>query len=184
MKKNFQIFILFFLVIVTGNIYGQTDIRLNGKWVSDNGVEVKIYDNGNYERWVNGVLRMKGTYTTNNNVIRMTITHQRFSRHDFYVSPDVDDGLFTMEEIFEFFISAWMGVTQRVKSRCEAIDVLNQIFSVSETSYSINGNRLTLSNNGSTWTRSHLSYIPKLQLKQAAQRALSNHRKVWQGFGL
>ena len=54
---------------------------LNGTWYTYGNVNKYIFNNGSYEHYYNGSPYEKGTYTTTNDSMTMTITHIGSSRY-------------------------------------------------------------------------------------------------------
>ena len=85
-KKEFSLIgilaiILMFLTVIIGCDNESTndngfdgDTALNGKWVDNRPATLK-FDNGIYEYYFNNLPYDKGTYTTNNGQITITVTH-------------------------------------------------------------------------------------------------------------
>jgi len=53
----------------------EIDVRLNGKWYNSQLSGGFIFINGNYETYQHERKMAKGTYTTNNNIIKIIQTH-------------------------------------------------------------------------------------------------------------
>jgi hypothetical protein len=112
-----------------GSTGSGTDSALNGTWVDEHGMELKL-DNGNFEVSDGGTIFEKGTYTTSGNNITITITHFDFG-----------DGLKTKAQL--------------LSAHPEDRDEIDAMFAPQTGNYSVNGNKLTMSQGGEsvTYTR-------------------------------
>jgi len=103
-----------------------TDPALNGTWVAS-GVELKV-DKGNFEVSGSGSPNYKGTYTTKNNSVTMTITH--------YWGKDLSNS----------FESKWYSRAE-LKTGGTSDAWLNEHFAPQTATYSVSGNTLTITGN-------------------------------------
>jgi len=122
-----------------GSNGGGTDSALNGTWISDGeDGELKL-NNGNWEVIDGGTPYMKGTYTASSGSITLKTTHYSGA-----MLPDGDP-------------SKWYDKAQ-AKALLEAAGhpitdaELNEAFGTVTGTYSISGNKLTWTMNGSTTT--------------------------------
>jgi len=113
---------------------GGTDPALNGTWVNEYEGEL-ILDNGKFEYPGS----MKGTYTTNGNSIKITVTH---------LHGDMMEG-----DIMELD-SKWYTKAELKAAAGPSIsdEELSAYFSSFSATYSISGNKLTLTLEGDTET--------------------------------
>jgi len=127
--KNFciSLLVIFFCIFAAG--CSKTDSALNGTWISEIGnTELKL-NNGNFEHSEDGVPFMKGTYTTENSNITLTITH--YYSDVFESLPD----------------SVWYSrsdIKKIIESRGRDISEseLDEIFTSKTDKYSVSGNKL------------------------------------------
>jgi hypothetical protein len=122
------------LGITTVECFGQSiDSKLNGTWVliQDNGEEWKlIFNNGIYEDSLGGITHEKGTYTTNGNIIILKKTHIRSS---------VGGGEYKL----------WSESELRQAS---PTSFPNNSYNSYQWTYSISGNKLTITEDGESAT--------------------------------
>ena len=110
---------------------GGTDPALNGTWVDQDSFWESKYNNGNWEGSSNnGILQNKGTYTTNNGKRTSKTTH--LWGKAVWITIDLEPRWYTKAELRSFDI--------------DSLDTLMP--EAYTTSYSINGNTLTLTHNG------------------------------------
>ena len=102
---------------------------LNGTWVNEDGSTI-MFNNGNLESYVGGVLYSKGTYTTNNGILYMEATHVYGST--FGLEPR----LYTKNELKSALVPSIM--TEEYFNSSISIQ-LSSIYN-----YTISGNTLTL----------------------------------------
>jgi hypothetical protein len=104
------------------------DTVLNGTWVDEDGMELK-FDNGNFE--ISDFV--KGTYTTSGSNITITITQ---------IHGDMMEGMLDSE---------WYTKAELKASAIGSLisdEELNEMFSSQTGSYSISGNKLTMTLDG------------------------------------
>ena len=118
---------------------GGTDTSLNGTWVDEYGNEMKL-NNGNFE--VSEVA--KGTYTTSGNNITITITHI----HGSIMGGMLESKWYSKSEA-KFAIK---NIAQGMLSDEEIDEMLNEMFFSQTVTYSISGNKLTMTSDGETTT--------------------------------
>jgi hypothetical protein len=136
-KFGFAVFAAVFVVAIAtagSHLAAQTDSRLEGTWVATQDVgEVGIaFSNGIVEIMMDGVVYTRGTCTSGDGKITMTITHL----HGDAFEGLLESRLYSVEELRETMFGTVFGD-----------DVLT-----SEVGYSINGNTLSISDNGETIT--------------------------------
>lgn len=123
---------------------GGTDPALNGTWVrNDNGYVYK-FNNGSFEMSTDGMPFMRGTYTTNGNIITMKITGIYGGDSDF-ASLGLTSRWYSRSEF-----TAATGITDDLQ--------LNDIFQTFKYPYSLYGITLTLGT--ATYTRGGTSPTP------------------------
>jgi hypothetical protein len=128
---------LVFVFAVVGCKGDEVDTALNGTWVDEDGMEIK-FDNGNFE------LKnlAKGTYTTSDKDITITVTHIHgeatgILEAKWYTKAE-------MRTAFTIFIAGGY-ITE-----AEVNEMLNEMFSSQTGTYSISGNKLTMTADGET----------------------------------
>jgi len=126
--------------ITTVECFGQSfDSNLNGTWVftHDKWESFYIFNNGIYEDIRNGVIYEKGTYTTNNGIIFFQPTH---------ITHSIGRGqsmLYSRDEYRNEY-----GKYYYMLPSYE----LDEIFKSYQLIYSINGNSLTITEDGDDFT--------------------------------
>ena len=146
-RKLSVLLVLVFGMAVIGNIWAQTDNRLNGRWVgSIDGMEMEyIFNNGNYEQYINNRIEAsRGTYTTRDGRLTLTSTHVGGGVMTLAGIPGYESRWYTNDE----FIT----VTRRVLLGLGYPEVLvdmvvnEMLADINLTqNYSLEGNSLTLS---------------------------------------
>jgi len=134
MKKTIKLFGIIALVAATVfSVIGCDDPKedINGTWVYDDDEEWK-FDNGNFEASLYGNPNTKGTYTTNGNKLTITITH---------IHGSAINGL----------QSRWYSKSELVLILpSNQLDQLNILFRSVTFTYSVDGNKLILTDGSPT----------------------------------
>jgi len=113
-----------------------TDSALNGTWVSSYSVEIKL-DKGNYEASRSGSLMSKGTYTTKDGKITITLTHVWGKAYD----NSLESKWYSKADL-----KAALGIPDAQ---------LDSMFTSQTETYSVSGNKLTIGsgNDQDTYTK-------------------------------
>jgi len=128
-----------------GSLYAQTDSRINGRWVAnEGGIETEYtFNNGNFESSMNKVSMQRGTYTTNNGKITINETHIYGGWLDTLGFSGLEAKWYTKNEFITVFRNLLTGYGIFTESQIN--EFVRQAMQILSYTYSVDANILILS---------------------------------------